>query len=505
MFRFIILVLGFSCFFGSLFSESAHTTGQASHTIGQAPHTIGQAPHTIGQEKVHRAYNKVVRSLKDFTKEVPIADVHEDFNFQSFDLEPNQLILFKEILDQELDKLNNDLATKNPKQLSAKNSSDSHLKNQAFKVFRSLQPKNSFERTRNKLVLMRFSISGVFTGFSVYLVNPEAPYMLTAALNGMLGAVMQYNSLLLLDFAEQPLRIARQVGGGIHHKFKIFLDSSFRSSEWGFFKKSFVISILYFFVAEGLLSLIDKGQFLSLEQSVDIAVTSVVASIFIGSLERINGKMRLNSKKALLKKMIKSVSENKEGIINTVFDEMRGDIQSRHKLTDSEFANLKEHFKGQSDTAERILSHELFADEIKEEFIKKIVDHQIETTPEYLNHYNILKTRAALRSILTTSLTLSLGLATLAQDAEPLFLGRNALDFFMLIGGVSTLIAYNSYQKFKDIKSLLPENSLPKKKTSHFKKVKGVISATPRFEKVKGVISGIPDTCKKVFQPLKFQ
>ena len=86
-----------------------------------------------------------------------ISEAYDNMEFKSFNLDHDQLIKFKNSLEKELEKLNNNSEGEN-KDSSSQRFLSSYLKNPISKIFHQLKPKNSFERTRNHLTLVSYNL-----------------------------------------------------------------------------------------------------------------------------------------------------------------------------------------------------------------------------------------------------------------------------------------------------------------------------------------------------------
>ncbi len=78
-----------------------------------------------------------------------------------------------------------------------------------FKVLKKLESKSSYEDNRRRLTLLRFTMVGGMSGFSIYIGNPEAPWLMASLVAGSFSALIQYANHTFLDFLEYKFKIPR--------------------------------------------------------------------------------------------------------------------------------------------------------------------------------------------------------------------------------------------------------------------------------------------------------
>ena len=373
------------------------------------------------QRKVSQVYKKISQALKEFSTDTANTAVDIDSGSQMTSLELNaaQSEIVKTLIEKEFKRIDEEIDAKKL----------SHTNSKVLKIFHQFKPKNTYEKNRNYLTVIRFSIAGTITGFAIFFGSPESPYLLTGLVAGSVSSLMQYGNSSILDFLEYPLRIK---------KGRPFFDKSWASSQQAHYIKTFIIGTVYLAVVQATVNLIDQKTFLSPTDFLEILKLSAISAIFIGALEKTNIQMRIKKRKQLVSQWIKDIKKKEDSLRDFIFNELK-------HLESFELFKTEYMQENSYSVIEKIIHNQHLPLNVKETLIQKIIKKTMESS--YSKSYHSLKKFADLRTIINTSMVSGLSLTALIQESSSTFLGFNPIELFMLTSGPLIALIYNSYAK----------------------------------------------------------
>lgn len=442
-------------------------------------HSFANASASTQKERnqITNIYNKLIKKTKEFTSDTPVqVQVNPHIRITVVDLEESHHSeIIKGFLEQELKNVNLKKKLQEQDRIASKS--------KWVRVLHQLKPSNLYEKHRTRLTITRFAVTGVLSGFSVFVVNPYSPFVLIGAVSGSVAGLLQYNNSHVLDFLEHPLQFNKNK----NKIWKLGFNKYWKSSELKHYIKTFIIGALYLGSVTSIVNFLGQTSIFTNQDLINIFTISTLGAIFIGSMHKMNLKMRAHDYEELGKHVLKDM-ENDKNLIHSTLSSVKNKIQEWDKLTETDFAQLKQDLttittNPEKSLIDKVFKHDKISLKSKELILKTIVQNKISQT-NYGQLYDNVRNSADIRTVFATSSITSASLVAVVQAYPTVFLGLNLIELGILISGPAILTMYNYYHRLKQSYSFLD--------------LYGVENVRPSVIKNK-VLKPLVKSCKELF------